>query len=108
ADGVHFFFVVYLQGEEVHALPGRGRHADRDHYGGFAAADNAGAVCLFGVLADFDYDVAAAYGHCKLFKVHFSFSLSVLAPAAPAADNIKLKNGRAKSMMRPSVPKLLS
>ena len=51
--GEHFFFVIDGQGEEIHSFPRLIRHTNGDVHHRVAATDEACAVRLFRVLADF-------------------------------------------------------
>ena len=82
ADRKHLLFIVHLKGEEIDALSGGRRHADGDHDRRLAAADDAHAVGLFGILARLDGDFSAAHREFELVIIHNDNSLILFGSCA--------------------------
>jgi hypothetical protein len=71
--GVHFFFIIDGQGEEICIFPRFFRSRSRNKYGRIAIADQGSATCLFGELSYFDDQGTTSKIHLEYLFFH-SFS----------------------------------
>ena len=78
AHGVELLFKFNGQGQKIHAVPGGFGHGGADQHRGAAAAHQAGAACLLGILAGLDDELAIADHGFELFEHSSFYPLSLI------------------------------